>query len=365
MITSPTLLLNKNIVLKNIETMAAKAKAANTIFRPHFKTHQSAETGSWFRDYGVECITVSSLKMAAYFAVAGWNDITIAFPVNILEWKEINELAEKINLNILIENNEAISFLEKKLTNPVGVYIKTDTGYGRTGVDAENMELIGKLLEPLKTSKKLIFIGFLTHAGHTYHAHTTGEIKNITADSIRKMLALKTFLRSDFPMLQISYGDTPSCSIATPEELNDLDEIRPGNFVFYDEMQFRLGACSRENIAVALAAPVVAKHPERNEITIHGGAVHLSKEFLTDEHGNNYYGTVTVLDGYTPDVKNIIGKITEISQEHGIVKIDDKNILKNIKPGDMIAVLPAHSCLTANLMKGYVSANGEYITMMI
>jgi len=70
MITFPTLLLNKEISLANIERMANKVKAAGAVFRPHFKTHQSLEVGRWFRDFGVECITVSSMKMAAYFAAA-------------------------------------------------------------------------------------------------------------------------------------------------------------------------------------------------------------------------------------------------------------------------------------------------------
>ena len=348
MLTSPTLLVNKKICLSNIERMVAKAKASDTILRPHFKTHQSAEIGSWFRDFGIDCITVSSIKMATYFAANGWKDITVAFPINILEWREIDQLAKKINLNILIENSEAITSLENKLSHPVGVYLKTDTGYGRTGIDAEDFESMQKLLTPLKSSKKLIFLGFLAHAGHTYHAKSISEINSIMTDSINKLQALKTFLSTDFPLLQLSYGDTPSCSIA--KDFRAIDEIRPGNFILYDEMQYQLGVCSREDIAVALACPVVAKHTERGEIVIHGGAVHLSKERITDEIGNSYYGLAVSLKKYTWDVKSVIGKVTKLSQEHGIVKTST-DVIKNVNIGDMIAILPVHSCLTANLMK--------------
>ena len=363
MLTSPTLLLDKDIAIKNIERMAAKAKASGVVFRPHFKTHQSAEVGEWFRDFGVECITVSSVKMAAYFASNGWNDITVAFPVNIREWKRIDALAEKINLNILVENIEAVTFLENRLTNPVGVFVKVDTGYGRTGIDAGDFDALQLLLDPMKNAKKLIFMGFLTHAGNTYHAGSTDEIKEIKKSAVSRLLALKTFLRSDFPLLQLSYGDTPSCSLC--DDFSDVDEIRPGNFVFYDEMQYRLGSCNREDIAVALACPVVAQHAGRNEIVIHGGAVHLSKESIKDEAGKDYYGTVMALDGYSSDVKRVIGKVTGLSQEHGIVKIVDEGMFGNINVGDMVAVLPVHSCLTANLMKGYVTTLGERIGMVV
>src|SRR4030042_2672023 len=98
-VISPTFLLDKQRVLKNIEKMAGKAKASGARFRPHFKTHQSAEVGNWFRDFGVTAITVSSLDMASYFAKHGWSDITVAFIVNTLEIDIINDLAGRIKLN--------------------------------------------------------------------------------------------------------------------------------------------------------------------------------------------------------------------------------------------------------------------------
>jgi D-serine deaminase-like pyridoxal phosphate-dependent protein len=62
-IKEPVLILNKERCQTNIEKMALKAKSSNIVFRPHFKTHQSAEIGEWFRKFGISCITVSSVKM--------------------------------------------------------------------------------------------------------------------------------------------------------------------------------------------------------------------------------------------------------------------------------------------------------------
>src|SRR5664279_4243936 len=84
-ITVPTLLVDKQKCLANIKFMSDKAKKNNSTFRPHFKTHQSIEIGNWYKEFGVEKITVSSLRMAEYFTNTGWSDITVAFPVNILE----------------------------------------------------------------------------------------------------------------------------------------------------------------------------------------------------------------------------------------------------------------------------------------
>jgi len=81
-ITRPTLLLDEERARRNVERMAVKAGRSGVLFRPHFKTHQSAQIGGWFRERGVSKITVSSVKMAEYFAGQGWDDITIAFPAN-------------------------------------------------------------------------------------------------------------------------------------------------------------------------------------------------------------------------------------------------------------------------------------------
>jgi D-serine deaminase-like pyridoxal phosphate-dependent protein len=166
-IIRPTLVLDKEVCLRNIERMAKKAADHKMRFRPHFKTHQSAKIGEWFRDFGVESITVSSVQMAEYFAANGWDDITIAFTLNILEIDNINRLAAKIKLNVLVENTEAAEYLVDNAEHPLGVYVKIDTGNNRTGIESSNTSLIAAVIGKITKNDKLKFKGFLTHTGHT------------------------------------------------------------------------------------------------------------------------------------------------------------------------------------------------------
>ena len=154
-IVRPTLLVDKEICIRNIEKMAQKAKEYNLKFRPHFKTHQSAVIANWFRDYNVNSITVSSVQMAEYFAENGWNDITIAFPLNIREMNYINRLAANISLNISLENKETAEVLVKEIKAPAGVYLKVDTGYNRTGIVTSKTSKLDAILEILSTSKMI------------------------------------------------------------------------------------------------------------------------------------------------------------------------------------------------------------------
>ena len=110
MITKPTLLVDEKKCRENIQKMVEKAKRNDVTLRAHVKTHQSLSVGKWLKEAGIEKITVSSLEMAKYFSKE-WGDITVAFPVNILEIATINLLASCIQLNLLVENRETIDFL--------------------------------------------------------------------------------------------------------------------------------------------------------------------------------------------------------------------------------------------------------------
>ncbi|TLX75200.1 alanine racemase [Labilibacter sediminis] len=360
-ISEPTLILNETICKDNIWKMVSRVSQWNGDFRPHFKTHQSAVVGEWFRSVGVERITVSSFAMANYFAANGWKDITVALTSTVLNADVINELSSKINLNIIVEDEESIKLLEKQLSYPVGLFIKVDGGYHRTGVDADDLPRIKKLKEPLKESKNLIFMGFLIHAGNTYYARSQEQLEEIVKPQLEKVLALKTFLKDDFPLLQISWGDTPSCSMYSG--FYGIDEFRPGNFVYYDYTQVQIGSCELKDIAVCMAVPVLALHPERNEIVVHGGAVHLSKDRVELSDGSISFGKAVVMNGLTWDVNCEIGEVKSLSQEHGIIKADE-TVIRELKPGDVIGIIPVHSCLTANLMKELLCTDGNFIDMI-
>lgn len=360
-IIRPTLVLDKEICLHNIEWMAEKAKKHNMRFRPHFKTHQSAEIGDWFRLFGVEAITVSSVRMAEYFITNGWKDVTIAMSLNIHEIDVINRLTQSAKINVLIENKEAATALAKKAKGRLGVYFKIDTGYHRTGIPSSRTGTIDNILNIIKTNKKLTFKGFLTHTGHTYTARSTNEIFSRHFDALLKLKSLKNQYKKDYPNVEISMGDTPSASICG--NFDSVDEIRPGNFVFYDLMQHSLGVCSLSDIAVKMQCPVVAKHVSRNEIVIYGGAIHFSKDTILNTDGKPLYGRIAIkIDGEKVLLDNN-NYLSKLSQEHGIIKLTPANF-KLINVGDVIEIIPVHSCLTANLMGHYITTEGETIRMI-
>lgn len=344
-ITQPTFIIDRIKLERNILRMAKKASDNGLIFRPHFKTHQLFQIGHIFKDFGINKITVSSVKMAKQFVLDGWNDITIAFPVNFNEIDEINSLNSKITLNLLIDSIEAFQFLEKNLRSEANVFIKIDCGYHRAGIHYNALDILDTLVELFNISDKLKLLGFLSHSGNTYQANKRSEIVDIHFFVKSKLIEL---INRYSNKLIVSVGDTPSCSIV--EDFDGIDEIRPGNFVFYDWMQYKLGSCDFEDIAAAVACPVVSCGTGKSQAVIYGGAVHFSKEYVQEGSNKNHGQLVSFDKDYTWHKPYNSIYLKSLSQEHGIINIPNTHNIK-FKIGEIVLAIPIHSCLTRNLFQ--------------
>lgn len=346
MINKPTLKLNTSVIHKNIKHLVELCEQWQMDFRPHFKTHQSSAVAEMFRAQGVEKCCVSSVGMAQYFAQHQWKDITLAIPFNILEISEVNELAKCIHLSLIIDHIESVRFLIQHLQAPVDLYLEIDTAYGRSGIFYKNTPAIVEILDLIKNSKNIRFVGFLSHSGNTYNSATKEEVATVFEASRLAMLQVKNHFSEDYPTLKISMGDTPATYGA--KNFEDITEWRPGNFVFNDLMQLKSGVCKIEDIALRIVCPIIGIYKERGEFVIYGGAVHLSKEKLILQ-GKEIFGQVIA-----HNAKPVSGSIyvQVLSQEHGIIAASS-TFLQEVKIGDLVEIIPVHSCLTANLHSYY------------
>lgn len=357
-ITQPTLLLDEEVCRANIQRMANRAKKLSVDFKPHMKTHQSAEVGQWLQAAGVNAITVSSVQMASYFAEHGWQDITIAFPCNIREIETINRLAEKRSITILVNTLTTARIVDQQLSHSVSVYIELDTGSHRTGIPTDDIESIERLVDNIQQQAEFLeFKGFYSHPGHSYNARSREEVQEIHQSVIKQIKNLRSQLSTD--AFEVCIGDTPCCSLGT--DFSGIDAISPGNFVFYDLMQRQIGCCTTSNIATAVACPIVDRNESRKEVAIYGGAIHFSKEKLDSNQPN--YGYVARQNDMGWSILDEGTYLTRLSQEHGIVRCTEATF-NEFAVGDTLTVLPVHSCLTAHLLSRYQLKNDQIITQL-
>lgn len=355
-IRTPIPFIDELRLRSNIRWMTEKARSAGVRFRPHFKTHQSAAIGEWFREEGIEAITVSSLRMADYFMAHGWKEQTVAAPLNPLEIERTGELARKGRMYFTVSEGSPVEWIDRELDGEAGIFVEIDTGDHRTGFSASSPERIDRVVELLEKSRKFRFEGFLTHSGQTYDARGKNEIQKVHQETMGTLSSLKERYRSLDPL--ISIGDTPICSIV--EDFEGVDELRPGNFVFYDLMQEGIGACSMQDLAYALLCPVVAKHPDRSELVLYGGAVHLSKDRLEQKDGASCYGIPVRLENGVLGSPYEGSWVRRLSQELAVLCCSEE-LFREKEVGDALAVLPVHSCLSADAMGEYLLSSGKRV----
>lgn len=343
----------------NIARMARKAVASGTRLRPHFKTHYSAEIGEWFRKAGVTAITVSSTAMAEFFAGHGWTDILIAFAPKRGEFGRLSALGNECELGLLVDSVETVAALARAGVS-AAVWIDVDVGYHRTGIafddDATLLRVVERVCEPDAASLHLQ--GVLTHAGHSYRARSRVEVAMVHDEQRARMLhACNVVTRASPDQVKISIGDTPTCSVA--DRFDGIDEIRPGNFVFYDVQQLQTGACTVDDLALAVACEVVARYPSRGELVVHGGAVHLSKDHATLRDGTVVFGSVSLWDSGEWRLQPASTYVASVSQEHGVIRLGADLGVDPPRIGDHVLIVPAHACLAANAVRRYVDLDGR------
>ncbi len=358
-IQRPTLVLDRARAVRNIERMATRAVSAGVALRPHFKTHQSLGVGRWFRDVGVSAITVSSVVMARYFAEDGWADITVALPVNLRELDDIAALAERVRLGVLVDSRDAVRAVARRMGVPLRVWLKIDTGYGRAGVAWDDAAHITAVAGDILGAASLEFAGILSCNGPTYRERTPEGVRRVHDDALKKLRSVRELLVSHGAVTcAVSIGDTPGASLG--EDFAGVDELRPGNFVFYDLTQVGTGSCELDDIAVAVACPVVGIYPERGRVLLYGGAVHLSAESMQGGDGRVVFGQASRVwpGGAVP-----FAPVASVSQEHGVLEADAR-WAAGLRLGDLVCILPVHSCITCNLYTEYVTLDGERLGTM-
>ncbi|HVF46244.1 MAG TPA: alanine racemase, partial [Pyrinomonadaceae bacterium] len=296
-------------------------------------------------------VTVSTLAEARAFATAGFADITYAVPVEPGKFDECVEIVRNgTRLNVLTDDGPTVAALDAaagKAGVRFNVFVKIDVGYHRCGVEPHTDEAV-EIPRQIADAKHLEFAGILTHAGHSYNVKTRDEIVRIAREERDWMVQHAEQLRSrgiEVPV--VSIGSTPT--ITHVDHLDGIDEIRPGNYIFFDAFQATLGSCTFEDTALTVLASVVHRDRGRRKIITDAGGIALSKDRgPVDLDPPCGYGRVLDLEGLDTGAR-----ITSVSQEHGTFIVPPEVNFDAFPVGARVRILANHSCLTAAQHESY------------
>lgn len=343
LIKTPSPLLDIRRVRKNADRISDIANRNGVRLRPHIKTHKCIEIARIQTAGHDGAITVSTLAEARAFSKHGFSDITYAVPIERGKFDEAIEILRGgVKLNLLTDDAETVRGLNEaagKAGVSFDVFVKIDCGTHRVGIEPHTAEAVA-IPRQISDAANLHFAGILTHAGHSYNVHSKEEILEVARherDSMVELAERLRWLSIDVPT--VSIGSTPT--ISSVDHLEGIDEIRPGNYIFFDAFQATLGSCSFEDTALTVLAAVVHRDPKRRRIVVDAGAIAISKDRgpvgIDPACG---YGHVLDLDGNETGMR-----VTSLSQEHG--EIEAGEMFEKFAVGDRVRILANHSCLTA------------------
>ena len=78
---TPAVLIDLDILARNIANMQELARAAGVKLRPHAKTHKSPEVGRMQIAAGASGLTLAKTSEAEVFAAHGFEDIFLGYPI--------------------------------------------------------------------------------------------------------------------------------------------------------------------------------------------------------------------------------------------------------------------------------------------
>jgi len=360
---TPALLIDLDILERNLSAMQKKTNQLGVSLRPHIKTHKCLEIARRQRELGAKGITVSTFYEAEVFAKAGFDDITWAFPFPPVYASKIKEIPENTTLRLVIDSKEAKGHLDKlarTLGRKLHIWLKIDCGYHRAGVDPKSSEAV-ELIKSLTESKVLTFDGILSHSGHSYYARSRDEIIPFAHEERDTMTALAERMSGKgLPIPAISIGSTPAISVL--EDLKGISEVRPGNYAFYDYTQTMIGSCSVGDCALTVLASVISHQTGAAHFVTDAGALALSKD-AGPTHVKNQMGMGIIFEDYERKRLAAHLQLTTLSQEHGKVTAEASRMVEGrYAVGERVRILEHHSCLTAaNFDRYYVVREDDVV----
>jgi D-serine deaminase-like pyridoxal phosphate-dependent protein len=333
---TPCLVLDRNILVRNIGTMASRLARHNVPLRPHMKTAKSIDVARLATAGQPGGITVSTLAEAEYFAGHGIGDILYAVGITPQKLDQVAKL-NSVGAAVIVLTDDLDTAGEIAThRQPPRALIEIDTGEGRGGVspDADLLPEIAARLGPC-------LAGVMTHAGHSYAARNLDDMARIAESERAGVVRAAERLRAAGHAVPIvSMGSSPTALHA--RQLDGVTEVRAGVYMFGDLFQAEIGTHDLDSIALTVLTSVIGRRPGR--LLVDAGGLALSKDRSTADVPKDYgFGLALDLAGQRSHGDAIVRRAY---QEHGVIELDPAYPLE-LPVGAKLRIAPNHTCMTA------------------
>jgi D-serine deaminase-like pyridoxal phosphate-dependent protein len=342
---SPSLVIDRGLVRKNLETMIAMARGAERL-RPHVKTHKMPAIVRLCAFLGItkhKCATIAEAEMVA---AAGGTDVLLAYPLvgpNIARFADLVRNEPATVFRALVDDPESARALSegmRGLGRPVPVLVDLEIGMGRTGIGpgvqaVELYEMIDKL-------PNLVPDGLSAYDGQVHDSDPEARAAS-ARQGIELTFALRDrLLAKGLPVPRMVFGGTPTFPIHARHEVAGV-ECSPGTCTLHDAGYATRYPDLPFTPAAALLTRVISR-PRPGRLCLDLG----HKAVAADPAGPRVL---------IPDLP--AATFVAHSEEHLVVDTPDAD---QYPPGTPFLAVPTHICPTCALhRRAYVIEHGHLV----
>jgi len=329
-IDTPALVVDLEILSRNIEELARFAREKGRKLRPHAKTHKVPEIAQMQIQAGAVGICVQKLGEAEVMARGGLRDIFVSNEVvGKQKMPRLTRLAEKVKLSVAVDHPQNITEIGEACREAgveVGVYVDVDPGMHRTGVPPERAPDLARLVS--KTDG-LFLVGVMGYEGHAGGPRDRDERMRLIREAMETtMKAVRLIKQAGVEPGEVSVGS--SATVRFSAGFEGVTELQPGMYVFNDYYLVEREAATPATCALHVLATIMSRAaPDRGVVDAGSKAFHLDM-------------------GRYPVAVGVAGvEVFKFSEEHGWLKLSGE-AQEKLKLGDRIEFIPYHVCPCVN-----------------
>jgi D-serine deaminase-like pyridoxal phosphate-dependent protein len=355
---TPCLVVDEEILERNIQTMQSYLTSLGKQLRPHAKTHKCSRIAQKQVAAGCRGICVAKMSEAEILVEKGFRGVLITSPVvTALKIERLMAcLSRDPELMVVVDNPTNARMLNeaaRKHGLELSVLVDLDPGMGRTGAAFQEGLALGRWIEGLPC---LRLRGIQCYAGHVQHIPSFEQRRQASVGWLNQAAEVfRQFQKNGLPCAIFTGSGTGTHEIDC--QVAELTDLQAGSYTLMDAEYLNIGSSQNplnfEKFPPALTlltTVISSNHPDfftvdaglkalyhhgGNPSVLHPDGLGLTYEWWGDEHGRiNVPGAIRKFE---------IGEVLELVVSHcdpTVNLFDDfyvtrKGIVVDIWPIDM------------------------------
>lgn len=348
---TPALLVDVDILARNIATMQQQVSTLGLNLRPHCKAHKTPEIALQQVAAGAQGICVAKLGEAEVMARGGVNDILITTPIAGLQKVQrliaLQRDFPTINLIQVVDHIEQVKLIGEEaqrhgLTIPL--LIEVESGQQRCGVEVGD-ELL-ELIQAINASDGVSYLGIQAYSGHLQQVKTLNERNQTAREAVMPLFNYIAQVLTPLGLAPTVVSGGGTGTFAAYQGLG-FTEIQAGSYVFMDSSYRSIEDAQQQpqrplfDCALSVLASVIST-PKPERAVVDAGMKSLSIDL----------GMAKVMDD--DSIRYQCG-----GDEHGILHLAKDSTLLLI--GEKVRLLPSHCDTTVNNFDTLVLVSGTQV----